>query len=122
MKKMRTIVLLIAALSLVAAACGDDGDGAESIGDYTLVTAGTLTVCTDSPYPPMEFEVDGEFTGFDIELMREIAGELSLELALDVVIDLLTPGTEDLDPVVFGGVVRRRDHHAGGACAAPKQL
>lgn len=82
MKKLRTIVLLIAALSLVAAACGDDGDGAEAVGDYTLVAAGTLTVCTDSPYPPMEFEVDGEFTGFDIELMREIAGELSLDLAV----------------------------------------
>jgi polar amino acid transport system substrate-binding protein len=30
----------------------------------------------------MEFEQDGEFTGFDIELMRAIAGDLGLELAV----------------------------------------
>lgn len=40
------------------------------------ITEGVLTVCTDSPYPPMEFEKNGEFTGFDIELMRAVADEM----------------------------------------------
>ena len=51
--------------------CDDDGDSA-----LGLVSSGTLTVCTDVPYPPMEFEdpdAEGGFTGFDIELMRAIA-------------------------------------------------
>ena len=72
---------VVLSLALIATSCGgdDDVDG----GDLNLVSSGTLTVCTDSPYPPMEFELDGEFTGFDIELMRAIAGELGLELAVN---------------------------------------
>ena len=79
MKRMTRLAILITAFALVLAACGSDTDAG---GDLNLVTAGTLTVCTDSPYPPMEFEQDGEFTGFDIELMRAIAGDLGLDLAV----------------------------------------
>lgn len=75
------IVALAAALALVLAACGGD-DGATGDADFETVTPGTLTVCTDSPYPPMEFEENGEFTGFDIELMRAIADNLGLDLAV----------------------------------------
>ena len=89
MNRLRTIVLLVAALALVAAACGDDEGG----GEYDLVADGTLTVCTDAPYPPMEIEVDGEFTGFDIELMRAIAGELDLDLeVVNIGFDPITSG------------------------------
>jgi len=76
---MRTtrLVAALMAFALLAAACGS-----EASGEYALVTEGTLTVCTDSPYPPMEFEDPdtGEYTGFDIEMMRAIASELGLEL------------------------------------------
>jgi polar amino acid transport system substrate-binding protein len=68
------LIAVVAALALVIAACGGDGGS----GDLGLITADTLTVCTDSPYPPMEFEENGEFTGFDMELMRAIADELGL--------------------------------------------
>ncbi len=57
-------------------------DGGEAAPELETVTEGTLTVCTDSPYPPMEFEEDGEFTGFDIELMRAISEQLELETAV----------------------------------------
>lgn len=88
MTSRRAFGLLVLALALVATACGDDG------GELGLVSDGTLTVCTDSPYPPMEFEVDGEFTGFDIELMRAIAGELGLDLAVvNSGFDPITSGT-----------------------------
>lgn len=79
MKKMIQLAALGAVLALVLAACGDSDDAG---GDLSLVESGTLTVCTDSPYPPMEFEQDGEFTGFDIELMRAIADDLGLDLAV----------------------------------------
>lgn len=74
MKRSIRLVAMAAALSLVLVACGDEGGS----GDLGLITDDVLTVCTDSPYPPMEFEQDGEFTGFDIELMRAIAGELGV--------------------------------------------
>lgn len=75
MKNTIRLVAVMAAFALVLAACGGDDGGS---GEFDLITEGTLTVCTDSPYPPMEFEEDGEFTGFDIELMRAIADELGL--------------------------------------------
>ena len=82
MKRFSYWLAAFMAVALIATACGGDDDGADG-SDLTLVNAGTLTVCTDSPYPPMEFELDGEFTGFDIELMRAIAGDLGLELAVN---------------------------------------
>lgn len=80
---MRRFLVLIAATALLLTACGDDegGNGGDGSG-LDLVTAGTLTVCTDAPYPPMEYEEDGEFTGFDIELMRAIAEDNGLDLAV----------------------------------------
>lgn len=85
MKKLLRLMAILAVMALVLAACGD-GDGAEvDPGQLGLVTPGTLTVCTDAPYPPMEIEdadAPGGFTGFDIELMRAIGGELGLELAV----------------------------------------
>ena len=40
-----------------------------------LITAGTLTICSDLPYPPQEyFDEDGTTAiGSDIDLAREIA-------------------------------------------------
>ena len=73
MKTTTRLAAITAVLALVAAACGGG-----TTGELGLITEDTLTVCTDSPYPPMEFERDGEFTGFDIELMRAIASELGL--------------------------------------------
>jgi polar amino acid transport system substrate-binding protein len=81
----------VLALALLAAACGDDDSvDTDSLG---LINDGTLTVCTDSPYPPMEYEENGEFTGFDIELMRAIAEDLGLELSVvNIGFDPITSG------------------------------
>ena len=75
------IVAVFMALGLVAAACGGDAD----TGEFGLVSADTLTICTDVPFPPMEFEdpsAEGGFSGFDIELMRAIGEDLGLGLAV----------------------------------------
>jgi polar amino acid transport system substrate-binding protein len=102
------------ALGLVAAACGDDDDddatesgdtttpaasettAADGTGETTpesvdvgsldLISSGTLTVCTDAPYPPFEFqdEATEEWTGFDMDIIRAIADDLGL--ALDVTV------------------------------------
>lgn len=79
MKKAIQSLVLLVAFGLIAAACGG-GDGDVSGDSLNLVNSGTLTICTDAPYRPMEFEENGEYTGFDIELMRAIADELGLEL------------------------------------------
>ncbi len=86
-RRFLQLLALLLAIGLVAGACGDDSDDEnpaddDAPADLGLVSDGTLTLCTDSPYPPMEFEQDGEFTGFDIELVRAIAGELGLDLSV----------------------------------------
>ncbi|MGD2044120.1 MAG: transporter substrate-binding domain-containing protein [Acidimicrobiia bacterium] len=76
------LIAVAAAFALILAACGDGDEGGADPGDLELVEAGTLTICTDVPFPPMEFEdSDTElgYDGFDIELMVAIAEDLGLE-------------------------------------------
>lgn len=103
----------IVALLLLTGACG--GDDSEDSGDATDTTAlatgsgleglvedGVLTVCSDTPYEPFEFEGDdGEQTGYDIELLRAIAkdADLSLEvkdLPFDGILGSLAAGECDV--------------------------
>ncbi len=109
MKPLMKFLVLLLAVALMAAACGDDDAtttaaeattttaGATTTAaeattttaaavDYGLVTDGVLTMCTDPPYAPMEFEQDGVYVGFDVDLMRAIATTLGLDL------EVVTPG------------------------------
>lgn len=80
MKRTTLATLLIVVMALIAAACSSSDDEA-----VALVTEGTLTVCTESPYEPFEFEdASGPagYSGFDIELINAIADENGLDLAV----------------------------------------
>jgi polar amino acid transport system substrate-binding protein len=111
----RTAAILLA-LGLAAGACGDDddddvsadtgdtattaaasettaGDGtgettpaSVDVASLDLISSGTLTMCTDAPYPPFEFqdEATEEWTGFDMDIVRAIADDLGLELEVTV--------------------------------------
>ena len=109
------LAVLTAALAFGLAACGGggttgaatptDGAGTPTDGataDLGLVSPGTMTVCTDAPYPPMEFEdpETGEFTGFDNELLRAVAERLGLELAVV---------NSGFDPITSGAVFAAGD-------------
>jgi polar amino acid transport system substrate-binding protein len=63
----------------------DEGEGALA-GEFDTVNDGELTVCSDIPYAPFEMEAeDGSgYTGFDIDLMRDVAEQLGLELNVQV--------------------------------------
>ncbi len=47
--------------------------------EFTTITEGVLTVGTDAAYPPLENVEAGEFVGFDIDLVKEIANRLGFE-------------------------------------------
>jgi polar amino acid transport system substrate-binding protein len=102
----RLALIAAAASALLLVACSDEEDGADATAAATatatvagatatatpeapaldLVADGMLTVCTDSPYEPFEFQdANGDFTGFDMELLREIGAGLDLELDVKVV-------------------------------------
>jgi polar amino acid transport system substrate-binding protein len=92
------LVAAFAAISMTAAlaACGDDDGGSSNdttpAGDtdpieltFEVVSAGKLTVCSDAPYPPFEFEDDnGTWIGFDIDIMRAFADKYGLGLEVSV--------------------------------------
>lgn len=95
MKKSRLIALLsalmiVAAMAFVVGCGSDDDSGSSDSGDTSsstasgdlsseLITEGTLTVGTDTPYPPFEFGSAPDYDGFDIDMVNEIATRLDLE-------------------------------------------
>lgn len=110
---------LFALVGLIAAGCSSDDDDSSdatttssgssdtsdtsgSSDEMTLVSDGTLTVCSDIPYAPFEFEGDdGEYTGFDIELLEGVAEDNDLDLEVrvspfDTIIASLEAGDCDL--------------------------
>ncbi len=101
----RTLVLGLAVAATATLALAGCAGGATPAGDptsdsgvdYGLVDAGVLTVCSDIPYAPFEFEGGDNgtgYTGFDIDLLNAIAEKLDLTLSVqDVGFDALQSGT-----------------------------
>ena len=86
-------LLIGVAIATIACSSDDDGDGggggseggSEAMAEYSLVSEGTLTICSDAPYEPFEMEVDGVWTGFDMDLINAVAAGLELETSVIVV-------------------------------------
>jgi polar amino acid transport system substrate-binding protein len=84
--RTRVVTAVVAAVAVagIAAGCGGGDDngtttgGGGGGGDLGLITAGTLTVGSDIPYPPFEQGSPPDYTGFDIELIDAIAKKLDL--------------------------------------------
>lgn len=90
MKKSRLMALLSALMVLAAmvvvVGCGSsDNESSSGSGDFQseLITEGTLTVGSDIPYAPFEFGKAPDYTGFDIDLVNEIAGKLDLDVKIE---------------------------------------
>jgi len=84
------IVSFFVLLSLLLAACGSGSDtttgGSTSkpaiAAPTDLLTAGTLTVGSDTTYPPQEFpdaKNPGTYTGFDVDLITALATKMGLK-------------------------------------------
>jgi polar amino acid transport system substrate-binding protein len=73
---------ILAAGALTLTACGGGSTPAASEGGIQLINAGKLTVCSDIPYEPFEFQKDGKIVGFDMDIASEIAKDLKAELSV----------------------------------------
>ena len=117
MRRIQRLAIPVFALGLVLAACGSDDTStteettAESVVESTddttegatdgateestavdvaslgLIKDGAITVCTDAPYEPFEYQIEGTdtWTGFDMDLMTAIATDIG-DLALEVTV------------------------------------
>ncbi|MCC3265565.1 basic amino acid ABC transporter substrate-binding protein [Arthrobacter gengyunqii] len=80
--KTRTALAAILAVgALTTTACSGGSGSAETESGIPIVNDGALTVCSNVPFEPFEYVgEDGEYTGFDMDLSREIAAGMGLEL------------------------------------------
>lgn len=94
---MKRVLLFaaIAAFALISpAAAQNAGDKPRVAPPSELVESGTLTYGTAASFPPFEYQdpASGGITGFDIEMMRKLAGYMGLKVnILDVSFDGLVP-------------------------------
>ncbi|WP_077329863.1 transporter substrate-binding domain-containing protein [Virgibacillus siamensis] len=87
-KKFLGLILFSAFLIFGLAACGssDEANGSEDGG-----LKDKYTVATDTGFVPFEFKKDGEYVGFDIDLIKAVAEEAGFEI--------------DLAPTNFDGII-----------------
>lgn len=89
MDRRQLLALAAAAGSVALAGCSsdsssDEGSATSSTDDateeasYTLVADGYLTVGTSAEYEPFEYMEDGEYKGFDLDMITIIAENLGL--------------------------------------------
>ena len=86
---------VLAAGALALTACGGSSTPAASSGSGPqLINAGKLTVCSDVPYEPFEFQKDGKIVGFDMDIANELAKDLKAELnVVDSSFEAIETGT-----------------------------
>ena len=85
MARSSRLLAAVAALSLVVASCGGSDSSSTEEGALSTIAEGKLTVCSDAPYEPFEFQdADGTWTGFDMDVVRKIAEANDLELEVSV--------------------------------------
>ena len=85
-------ILAVGALTLTA--CGGSSTPAASEGGVKLINSGKLTVCSDIPYEPFEFQKDGKNVGFDMDIAAEVAKDLKAELnVVDSSFEAIETGT-----------------------------
>lgn len=103
--RLKWLAPLVIGVVIGAFACseGDPEPGTTAPTDvapgYRLVNPGNLTICTHAPYEPFQMQVDGDWTGFDMDLINAVALGLDLETSV-----IVTP---------FDGIWRQP---AAGAC------
>ena len=75
-----TLALSALALTACSSTATDAGSEGSASGDVSLITPGTLTVCTNPPYEPFEYQEGGKLVGFDIAVTQAVADDLGVTL------------------------------------------
>ncbi len=78
-RSTRKVWVLVPALALALAGCGNDSGDGGAADSPKLVNEGTLINCTGLPYKPFEYEENGDVVGFDIDLVDLVAKKLGAE-------------------------------------------
>lgn len=99
MKRKLWLSTFIFLLMIMLTACGSSNEtsnsGAEEGGENDGGLKDTYTVVSDTSFVPFEFKKDGEYVGFDIELIKAISEEAGFEINLETTnFDGIIPGLQ----------------------------
>ena len=110
MKKLVFVVLLLIVALLALSGCtavqpaGQSGAAAESGKLAQIKAAGKIVVGTSADYPPYEsIDADGNFVGFDMDLIRAVGEKLGVEVEIqDMPFDSLIASVQEgkIDAVI----------------------
>ena len=94
MKRIATLVMVIAITALIISACGPSEPANEL---EAARQAGKIVVGTAADYPPFEYvDEAGEMIGFDIDLANEIGKQMELEVEIiDMPFDSLIASVQE---------------------------
>jgi polar amino acid transport system substrate-binding protein len=121
----RRIAVLLAALVLVAAACGDEPTTSTPTVEQTLLErieeSGVIEVATDSKYKPQSwFDYNNaEWKGFDVDVAKEVTARLGEQLGVEII-----PEIEHHDwstDVTAGSWNDRYDMNVGSMTVTPER-
>lgn len=74
---------LLAVLPLALTGCvSTANENSDVNGEVSLVKSGTLSVCTNTPYKPFEYEENGTIVGLDADIANAIASDLGVKAQL----------------------------------------
>src|SRR5690625_426358 len=110
-KNWKLIATLFVSLIMVIglAACGEDD---EASGDGEAGLKDEYTVVSDTSFVPFEFKEDGEYVGFDIDLIHAVADEAGFKINFETTnFDGIIPGlqTGQFDIAIAGiGITEER--------------
>lgn len=82
MSRLPRLLALAAVASLALAACSSTSSGGGAVDGVSLIKAGTLTLCTNPPYPPFEEKDGDKVVGLDIDVVAEVAKDLGVPLTV----------------------------------------
>ena len=78
---LKKSLALLALAPLVLTGCVSTASDGEN-GEGNLINNGVLTVCTNTPYMPFEYEENGKIVGIDADIANAIAKDLGAEAQL----------------------------------------
>ena len=77
------LLALLAVLPLALTGCvSTANENSDANGEVSLVKSGTLSVCTNTPYKPFEYEENGTIVGLDADIANAIASDLGVKAQL----------------------------------------
>lgn len=101
-----SVVILLAATAVFANGSKEKSSNTDSSLEY-IMDKGTLVLGLDDSFPPMGFRgEDGEVTGFDIDLAKEVCKRMNVELKIQPIdwdAKLLDLNSKDID-VIWNGL------------------